>query len=297
MHSQIARAEQLPEEARRRRKAPIDAPEPDEALQSAEPGLARSADVLALQRTAGNSAVARLLQTYPAPAEPAVQRQGSEHPFQLTMPTLGSNLFPAPTLGGPELELDPSISAQMRVIDALTRLLDPAVLHPALESLEPSALPLASLPALPSSAPLVPAGAGPSTPREAEAGDVLSAIMAVPAIDSAITALQTQAVDRVRRDWGRLSTGERALTIAVSTLVAGGALAGAAADPEARAFLLDQLNGRVIPVPGVTGLGVELNTQRNGIMVGLHLDIGALLPAWMGFGPSSPSAIGGPPSP
>jgi hypothetical protein len=48
-------------------------------------------------------------------------------------------------------------------------------------------------------------------------------------------------------------------------------------------------------VPGVGGLGVELNTQGDNVMVGLHLDIGRYLPESLGFGAGSPSAIGGPP--
>ncbi len=119
--------------------------------------------------------------------------------------------------------------------------------------------------------------------------------MAVPAIDTAITSLQTQALDRVRRDWRNLGTGGQAVVVTSLALIGGGALTGAMTDPAARNFALSQLNGRVIPVPGVGGLGVELNTEGDNVMVGLHLDIGRYLPESLGFGPGSASAIGPPP--
>jgi hypothetical protein len=194
----------------------------------------------------------------------------------------------------PGLTLDPSIQARIRAIELTRMQLDPLVLRPQLSALDPGVL---SLPPTPAPGPLVPAGAGPATPREASGGDILRAIMAVPAVDQAITTLQTQATDQVRRDWDRLSVGERVATISALALVGGGAIAGVVQDPTARRFVLDQLNGRTFPVPGVTGLRLELNTSATNVMVGLHLDVGALLPSWMGFGPSSPSALGGPPSP
>jgi hypothetical protein len=104
-------------------------------------------------------------------------------------------------------------------------------------------------------------------------------------------------MDRVRRDWRRLGTGGQVAAVTAAVLVGGGALAGIVSDPEGREFVLDQLNGRVLPVPGITGLGMELNTSGDNIMVGMHFDVGAVLPEWMGFSPSSPPAIGGPPTP
>jgi outer membrane protein OmpA-like peptidoglycan-associated protein len=68
-------------------------------------------------------------------------------------------------------------------------------------------------------------------------------------------------------------------------------------DPDARKFLIGQLNGRVLPVPGVDWLHLEVNTGGDNLMLGLHVDVGRLLPPILGFGPGSPSAIGGPPQP
>ena len=152
-------------------------------------------------------------------------------------------------------------------------------------------------PAIPAPTPLVPPGAGPETPRAATPGDLLKAVMAVPVLDDAVQRLSTDARDRVSRDWGRLGTGERAIFVSTAVLIGAGALAGVASDPESRRFALDQLNGRVLPVPGIDGFHVELNTAGGGVMVGLHLDVGRLLPPSLGFGPGSPEAIGGPPQP
>jgi len=61
----------------------------------------------------------------------------------------------------------------------------------------PAWLPPAGGMAAPEPEPLVPRGAGPATPRGASPGDVLDAVMAVPAVDGALTRLRTQATDRL----------------------------------------------------------------------------------------------------
>ena len=235
-----------------------------------------------LQQALGNFAVGRMLTT-------RVQRQGP----------LGGRRRPS-LLGGEEahLTLDPEIEAQMRAITAMRASLSPDALRPALLQLPDNFVqppgPLDS-PPTPATPPLVPAGAGPSKPRAASGGDVLRAVMAIPAVDTAITNLQNRAIERVQRDWRNLGTGGHVAVVSSLAVIGGGALAGAMTDPDAREFGLSQLNGRVIPVPGVGGLGVELNTQGDNVMVGLHLDIGRYLPESLGFGPGSASAIGAPP--
>lgn len=240
-------------------------------------------EIKRLHKSLGNSGVARLVTS-------GIQRQGP----------LGGQRRPSLLGDDMHLTLDPDIQAQMQAIQAMQAALTPAALRPNLLQLpsnvgqQPPPGPLQG-PAPPQQPPLVPRGEGPSEPRAASAGDLVGAIMAVPAIDSAITNLQTQAVDRVRRDWRDLGTGGQATVITSLAVIGGGALAGVMTDPDARNLALSQLNGRVIPVPGIGGLGVELNTEGNNVMVGLHLDIGRYLPESLGFGPSSPSAIGAPP--
>ena len=234
-----------------------------------------------LQQSLGNFAVGRLLTT-------RVQRQGP----------LGGRRRPSLLDEGTQLTLDPEIEAQMRAITAMRSALSPEALRPILlqipdDFVQPPG-PLDS-PPTPAAPPLVPRGAGPSEPRAASGGDVLRAVMAIPAVDTAITNLQSRAVERVQRDWGALGTGGKVAVVSSLAVIGGGALAGAMTDPDARAFGLSQLNGRVIQVPGVGGLGVELNTQGDNVMVGLHLDIGRYLPESLGFGPGSANAIGAPP--
>lgn len=269
-------------------------------------GAGRERIISRLQQARGNAYVQRLVATLaPSRGRPAVvQRDGegdsSESGFRLPTPSLLRPAGADPSLSSEyQLHLDPGIGAQMRAIQLAQQLLDPTAVRAALLRIEPGATSTApnpfAGPSVPAAEPLVPRGEGPETARAAGAGDALRAVMAVPSIDRAITSLQDLVLDRVRSDYRRLSTGERIAAISASVLIGGTAIAGIASSPDARRFALDQLNGRVFPVPGVSGLSVELNTERNGVMVGLHLDVGALLPRSLGFGPSSPTPIGGPP--
>ena len=165
---------------------------------------------------------------------------------------------------------------------------DPAGPHPAVDP--------KSVPAIPPPQPLVPAGKGPSKPKGGELGDIAEAIAAIPAIESGIEGLKSQAKAKVSSDWGKLKPGEKAAV--VTTLVSIGlpALGAAANDPGSRDFLLSQLNGKILPVPKVSWLNLEVNTGKGNLMVGMHVDVGQLLPPSWGFGAGSPTAIGGPPA-
>lgn len=118
--------------------------------------------------------------------------------------------------------------------------------------------------------------------------------MAVPAIDTALTNLRTRALEQVERDWGRLSTGEQIATSATTAIIGGVTLAGVLSHLDTRQTAFDLLNGRTFPVPGVEGLQFEGGIRGNDWTVGFHLDVGALLPVSLVFGPSSPSAFGAP---
>jgi hypothetical protein len=107
--------------------------------------------------------------------------------------------------------------------------------------------------------------------------------MAVPAVDGALTRLRTQATDRLAADWRGLSGGGKAAVVTSLVTIGGGALAGALASPDSRSFLLDQLNGRDLPVPGVDGLSVSFSTQRDNLGVMFTLDVGRHLPESLGF--------------
>jgi hypothetical protein len=256
-----------------------------------------------IQHTHGNQAVQRLIQrdgaSTPLPAVPN---------YQLRPPSFGRST-PRPSLldEGQQLHLDPAIEAEIWAIQA-RQALSPALLLPGLMNLSPGPLQLPGAqtagtgtplggPPTPAAAPAVPRGEGPAEPRAASASDLLRAMMSLPAVDQALRRLQEQAGEQVRRDWSRLRLGEQIGLVSVLTLIAGGTVAGVVSDPEARRFVFGQLNGRVIPVPGLPWLRTEFNTSGDGVMFGLHLDVGQFFPSIAGFGPGSSPAIGGPPQP
>jgi hypothetical protein len=106
--------------------------------------------------------------------------------------------------------------------------------------------------------------------------------------------------DQVRQSWQQLSSAERVVLITQPMLFGAGALAGAMANVESRQWALGLLNSQVISVgrviPHMDWLSLEINTENNNIMFGQHVDAGRLLEP-LGFGPSTPSAIGAPPTP
>lgn len=141
------------------------------------------------------------------------------------------------------------------------------------------------------------AGSSSASPAAATAGNFLGALAAVPEIKSGLFTLQTLTMGRFAQDWSRLRTGEQIGFVSTTVMIGAGTLTGILSNPAARRFALDQLNGKVLPVPGVNWLHLELNTGSNNLMLGMHVDLGRLLPPSLGFGPSSPGAIGGPPQP
>ncbi len=112
---------------------------------------------------------------------------------------------------------------------------------------------------------------------------MLRAVLRIPAIDTALTRVQTQATDRLRLDWGRLSGGERALVITQSALITGGALAGVLSSPEGREFSLGLIQNRDLPIPGVPGLTFQFNATGPNQLIRFDLNLGALLPSSFGF--------------
>lgn len=148
-------------------------------------------------------------------------------------------------------------------------------------------------------------------PRRGTAGDMLKAALQEPYLTPMVTRLKRQGTQRLEAAWGSLGSTGQGITIGVGVgLAAAGTLAMTDRDVRARTIpvmdriqvggfsMLDAINNRVIPfsVAGVP-MGAEWNFQPEGnhAMFGIHLDIGSMLPASMGFGPASFQAIGGPP--
>lgn len=259
----------------------------------ADPSVTGPAPPLAvLQRQVGNRAVVGLL-TRPGTVlqrDPVGLRRGADD--------------------GPRLHLDPEIEAQIRAIAAMNAMLAPepvraGLLDLTLPSMPPPAGgttpapgPASTLPAPP---PVTATGPAPGTglmgPRAGTGGDVWKAVLAEPSLGPAITALGDQAAAQARSQWDRLSTGGAVAVVTGSVVVAGGAVAGVLANRDARQWITATLNDKIIPVPRVPGLGVQLNLSGSTVVVGLHLDVGAILPAALGFGPASATTPLGRPLP
>lgn len=199
------------------------------------------------------------------------------------------------------LHLDPEIEAQAMTF-RVSELLDPELIRLSLSRMDLDTIigyqppPWLTAPTVPEARPVVPRGAGPTTPRPASAGDVLKAVMGIPAVDTALSRLQKETKDRLSRErrrfsreWQSLSTPGKVAEAAVITEsavisagVVGGAVAGVLSDPEALQFTLDKLQDTPLPT-GVPGLNFQFNVTGPDKRIRFDLNVGALLPASWGF--------------
>lgn len=243
-------------------------------------------DLLYLQHTIGNQAVQRLLAGEGGADPAAIQREEGSSGFSLSNRTASRLSLLSPD---ERLHLDPAIEAQIRAIQMLNMHFEPGTFQAALGNvnlnLPPPSLtpptppnPLAG-PQLPAPGPLVPAGAGPDQPREGKPGDILNAVLKVPAIGNAADQLRERARIQVRQDWNSLSTGGKVSLISVSTVIAGGALAGILSNPTSRQFLMDQVEGKDWSVPGVPGLSFQFQLTGPEQRVMFTLDLAKYIPA------------------
>lgn len=181
------------------------------------------------------------------------------------------------------LRLDPWIEAQAMTIRQMQFLLRPSSIRLSLfpvrldESTASHPPPWLSLRPTEPSSPLVPRGAGPETPRSGEASDILEGILAVPAVDSAVSRLRAMATEEVMRDWRRLSTGERAATVSTVAVIGGGAIATILSDEENRRFALNLLADTDIPVPLIPGLSLTLDIAGSEKKVMFTLDVNSFV--------------------
>ncbi|MEZ4734074.1 MAG: DUF4157 domain-containing protein [Caldilineaceae bacterium] len=245
----------------------------------------REAEQVSAQVIAGQPAAPGM-----STAGATVQRDNgneSEDQFQLH--------WPGPRQPSFQLHLDPEIEAQMAAIRIMQQALALETVRSSLFQVDIGTLlatqppPWLTLPGGPGAspsqpaAPLVPRGAGPAEPRPATGGDVLRAILAVPAVNSALTNLRTQATTQLRSGWDSLATGERALVITQGALLGAGVLGGVLSSPEGRDFTLGLIQNRALPVPGVPGLTFQFNLTGPDQRVQFGLNVGALLPPSFGF--------------
>jgi hypothetical protein len=244
-----------------------------------------------MQQLAGNSAVSAALQQS---GSVAVQRE----PFG-ARPAHDDQY---------KLHLDPQIEAQIRAITAMNTMIAPEPVRTALLDLTlpllatpvgpPAPAPQLTLPVPEATSTPPPPAAGTELvgPRAGTGGDIWKAVVATPAFGPLLMGLGEQAAARVKTDFSKLSMGGTAMFVGGSIAVGGGAIVSALANTEARQWITATLNDKIIPVPKVPGLSVQLNLSGPTIIVGLHLDVGKLLPAALGFGPASTiTPLGAPP--
>jgi len=183
------------------------------------------------------------------------------------------------TGGQGALKLDPEIEAKIR---ALKLELDIMRLRESFLKPDPSFLrsikltsPIAGAAKPPT--PLVPRGKGPPKPRPGKAGDLISALMGVPTVKLAVENIKGKATDRLRRDWKRLSTGGKVATISTAVLIGGGGIAGILSHDKGRQEALEFIQGKNIPVPGVTGLTFSISPLGKDKRFMLNFDLAKFL--------------------
>jgi len=143
---------------------------------------------------------------------------------------------------------------------------------------------------------LVPRRAGPELPRKATLFHVLSAISKLPAMKQALTRLSTQALLKLSHDWKRLRTSGQISAVSEVVVIGLSALGGVTSDPSILRLPLSLLNGTALSVPGMSWMGLELNTADDNLMLGVHVDVGALLSPSLLLKESSPETLGVPPT-
>jgi hypothetical protein len=171
------------------------------------------------------------------------------------------------------------------------------------EATEPDATtPPAPAPAPPAPAPARAQGPAPGTglmgPRAGEGGDILRAVLSDPTLGPAVEHLGDLAATRARTGFNHLSTGGQVAVVSTTVVLGTAGITALLSNSSARDWITGTLNDKVIPVPPIPGLGVQLNLSGKNMIVGLHLDVGQILPASLGFGPASQTtALGAPPNP
>lgn len=148
----------------------------------------------------------------------------------------------------------------------------------------------------PSSAPTTPGTTSQAEgPRPGSGGDVLGAVLATPQVAALLEDVQNRFTGGFTRYWNSASLGGQIGFVSSSVVVGGAMLAPMLGFDEPRSFVLPLLNDVVLPVPGLSGYGLEFSFGEHDVMIGAHLDVGRLLPSLWGFGEASFAPIGGPP--
>ena len=244
---------------------------------SAEGEAAAVQQLRALQRSAGNAAVARSVMR-----TSGGRRLSRDPDFQLTEPTLmpprkGPNLLPG------KLELDPLLGLKLLELD-----LHPQSLRELFAQIDPSQFtvpapgPPPPSPTPPKPAPHTPGAFDVDHPEPGSPGDVLTALTKVPVIEQ----LGEQAKYEL---WTKLPSAEK-WTLGISGVtIALTAVGGMLATPGGRQALAG-LGGKPLSIPGFPYLAPEFNVDGGNLVLGLHVDVGAFLDGKLGFGTAARAA-------
>jgi hypothetical protein len=148
--------------------------------------------------------------------------------------------------------------------------------------------------------------------KKGEPDDIVKAVTSVPAVSNFLTHLGDDFLLHVGHTWDRSLLGKFSL-IGGGLGIAGGlglAVYAARNNPAALDLMLSPLSGTVIPAldfdlfpKALRSFAFEVNFDRydersaaRNVMLGVHFDVGRLLPASWGFGPVKDwNPIGGPP--
>lgn len=117
---------------------------------------------------------------------------------------------------------------------------------------------------------------------------------ATAAAEPVLAPMKARLLSQLKQSWGSFSTVERVGVVSFGVGTVSLAGIGAFGNPGARSFLLDKLNGAVIPLPGASWLGLKSHIDAEYLFFGAHLDVGRLLPEAMGFGPAEFNSITAP---
>lgn len=113
---------------------------------------------------------------------------------------------------------------------------------------------------------------GPATPHAGEASDVLDAIYKLGIVQKQVGLVQ----DEAKRQWGVFKgewkaapTGEKAMIVTSSVIVAGSMIAPILAVRETRLFAFGLIKDKWLPVPGLDGYKIKLLDEGAGVTLPL----------------------------
>ncbi|MEW8027404.1 MAG: hypothetical protein AB2806_06640 [Candidatus Thiodiazotropha sp.] len=166
-------------------------------------------------------------------------------------------------LGNYQLRLDPEIEAQMRA-GSLPPRIQRLILQPNWRSFDRNLLNFMLLQAPATTpSPRQPAP-GPAAPRPGQVGDVMRAVWLLPAVQQAANRLLQDSRRRLRREWNQGGVGDQVMMVTAAVTVAGTSLTALLVNPQTRDLVLDFVNGRDLPVPGIRGLTIQMRGRGRG---------------------------------